>query len=272
MNVEEDLAFLICCKPKFPINHQLQALSSIFAILYSTFDAPLCHTNIMGGRTIISLFIAAIVASLGVGFFGGANYTKRHNPTKTTTTASVTPDVSPTATVDTSATPDASASPTDGQTYTVKKGDTLFSIGKQYNLTWTALAAANDLKETSLLKEGMVIKIPTQTEAATVQSHDVKITADAEETQTLKDAQAAANAGTNQLSYRLVPAQVVQKSLLLSRFQFTPSDLYVEKSKDVTKGESVVEVTHAGKLYTVYLNQPLDKGDKGVWSPYRVTY
>jgi nucleoid-associated protein YgaU len=85
--------------------------------------------------------------------------------------ASATPAASPTATA--SATPAPTASPTPAPTpakpatYTVKSGDTLYSIADQYrgNTDLQAyiekLYAANGLTESSLLSLGDVIKLPS---------------------------------------------------------------------------------------------------------------
>lgn len=44
--------------------------------------------------------------------------------------------------------------------YTVKKGDTVFSIAQSHNLEWTALATINNLKAPFSLKPGQIIQIP----------------------------------------------------------------------------------------------------------------
>lgn len=46
--------------------------------------------------------------------------------------------------------------------YTIKKGDTLFSIAQQHNIEWTTLATLNNLKPPFDLKVGQSIKVPTQ--------------------------------------------------------------------------------------------------------------
>ncbi len=229
----------------------------------------------MRHRTILIIYVVSVVAALGSGYFLGKN--GRRGSTSSTLSAVKADTASPTATkpdksLDTTTPAESAPVPSQGQTYIVKKGDTLFSIGQHYKVSWPALAKVNDLQETSVLKEGQVLKIPTEHEAQTVQSQSLKISADAEEKQTLQAAQDYAKAGTGQLAYRLVPTQVVLQSTQISRFQFGPNDLYVEKSKDIEKGEAVVEVTHNGKLYTVRLSQPLEKGDKGVWTITEVNY
>ncbi len=46
--------------------------------------------------------------------------------------------------------------------YTVKKGDTVFSIGQQYNIEWTTLATLNNLQPPFELKPNQVLNIPKQ--------------------------------------------------------------------------------------------------------------
>lgn len=46
--------------------------------------------------------------------------------------------------------------------YKVKTGDTLFTISKDNNMQWTALATINNLKAPFTLHAGQVVKIPKQ--------------------------------------------------------------------------------------------------------------
>lgn len=237
----------------------------------------------MKHRYLVLTFVASFGAAMGAGYFMGANHQRNKTVVRNIT------EVAPkTNAADHSTPADVDSSPissttidnnsplnseaTSDATYIIKKGDTLYSIGLQYKIDWPALAKFNDLTDQSVLKEGQVLKIPSETEAKTAQAREYVVPENAEEKTSLQTAQDYATNGTGQLAYRLVPAQVVQQSLLLSRFSFSNDDLFIEKSKDYSKGDAVVEVTHAAKLYNVYLSQPLTKGEKGVWTPTKVLY
>lgn len=55
------------------------------------------------------------------------------------------------------------SAPVSGSKYTVKAGDTLYSIAKKYNVTVTALAKANQIKNYNLISVGQVLIIPGKT-------------------------------------------------------------------------------------------------------------
>ena len=61
------------------------------------------------------------------------------------------------------------------ETYTVKKGDSLWAISKRYNVSLNELYAANGLNKNSVLKIGQLIQIPVEGSSATVST----VTADA---------------------------------------------------------------------------------------------
>ncbi|TWT07167.1 LysM peptidoglycan-binding domain-containing protein [Planococcus sp. CPCC 101016] len=55
------------------------------------------------------------------------------------------------------------AAPVSGTKYTVKAGDTLYSIAKKYNVTVSALAKANNITNYNLIHVGQVLTIPGKT-------------------------------------------------------------------------------------------------------------
>ena len=44
--------------------------------------------------------------------------------------------------------------------YTIQKGDTLFDLSQKFNISWTTLAALNNLKAPFALKPGQTLNIP----------------------------------------------------------------------------------------------------------------
>ena len=50
------------------------------------------------------------------------------------------------------------------QTHTVQKGETLYSISRQYGLSVNELRQLNGLSDTSILKIGQVLKVSAETE------------------------------------------------------------------------------------------------------------
>lgn len=56
-----------------------------------------------------------------------------------------------------------SGSPATGGTYTVKAGDTLYSIARRYNVTVSQLASVNKITNPSLIRVGQVLSIPGKT-------------------------------------------------------------------------------------------------------------
>jgi LysM repeat protein len=159
------------------------------------------------------------------------------------------------------------------QIYSVKQGDTLYSIGKNFNMLWTVIAKVNNLEENSTLFVGQNLTIPSENEAKTVQSRTDTIIADQEEQDNLKSAQEYALAGKETLSYRKITTEVVKKSRLLIKYNFTANDIYIEKSIDLEAGIAIVEITHDESLYTVTLNSfQKNMGANTIWTPVKVQY
>lgn len=60
------------------------------------------------------------------------------------------------------------SAPVSGSKYTVKSGDTLYSIAKKYNITVKALAQANNITNYNLIRVGQVLTIPGKTSSPPV--------------------------------------------------------------------------------------------------------
>jgi len=68
------------------------------------------------------------------------------------------------------------STPVSGTKYTVKAGDTLYSIARKYNVTVSALAKANNITNYNLIQVGQILTIPgkTTTPPATTVKYTVK--------------------------------------------------------------------------------------------------
>lgn len=53
----------------------------------------------------------------------------------------------------------ATPKPAPVRTYTVKRGDTLYSIARKYNTTVTKIAQTNNIKNVNVIRVGQVLKI-----------------------------------------------------------------------------------------------------------------
>ena len=54
------------------------------------------------------------------------------------------------------------AKPMNMETYTVKRGDTLFNVSQQYGISWQTLAKLNNLESPYILRGGQKLKIPSK--------------------------------------------------------------------------------------------------------------
>ena len=73
-------------------------------------------------------------------------------------------------------TPDASQTP---DTYTVQKGDSLYSIGSRLGVSWSELAVANSIAPPYIIYAGQVLKVPGGTaQVATAYAVKTEDTAD----------------------------------------------------------------------------------------------
>lgn len=142
-------------------------------------------TNNRGSKVLITFLIITIgILATSTGYLFAKNSSLQKNldtgTTKNTTnedtdikiipSVSVAPSATPSATTTASPTPTPSATATKtptattGEKYTVKAGDTMYSIALKYNLNWIKLAEANGLTEQTAnnIKIGQVLVIPSK--------------------------------------------------------------------------------------------------------------
>jgi LysM repeat protein len=142
------------------------------------------------------------------------------------------------------------SSPTD--TYTIAQGDTLASIGSDFDLSWLDLAGANGIADTDAIKAGQILIIPKNNQISFTVNQD-------------KAASLQKDVNSGKIQFRLSPVDTV-KSDISPAYGLGVNDSYKEQSKDVTSGTAVILATHGKKVYEITLSQPVTKGDKGIWA------
>lgn len=147
---------------------------------------------------------------------------------------------------------------TEYETYTVLPGDTLFGISIKFDVSMDELAKLNGITDSNQIKAGQVLKIPKV--GATSENAEIDL-------EKMREIQAEVDKGNQ--PWRLDPVEVV-KATAPASYEFSAVDTYTLKSKDLEKGQAVVEVKQTKdskvNLYEVSLIQPVTKGEKGIWA------
>lgn len=139
----------------------------------------------------------------------------------------------------------------------IKKGETLFTIGLQYDVLWTTIAAANNIDENTPLIEGASIIIPITKSGNLTE----------EETLSFDDSQVStiqAHVDNGKYLWRKDPVATVREETP-TEYHLKNDDTYTLSSLDTVAGKAVVEVSHDNQSITIELLQPNVKGDNGVW-------
>lgn len=137
-------------------------------------------------------------------------------------------------------------------TYTILSGDTLYSIGKKFDLSWSSLADANGITDINMIKVGQILMIP--------KNNVLNYTVTSTKAQSLQE-----SADSGKISFRLSPVETV-KSDISPAYGILVTDVFKEKSIDKTAGTATVTATHNDLNYEIKLIQPITKGDKGIWA------
>ena len=143
--------------------------------------------------------------------------------------------------------------------YTVQDGDTLFKIGLKFNMPWTDIAKVNNLSENSVIKTGMVLKIPNLDTTSDAGLEQKTFTIDQTTAQASQD-----KVNNNEETWRLDPVSVAKKETN-GVLGISENDVFNLKSKNFTSGEAIVEITVGTQIYQAVLIQPVDKGPNGIW-------
>ena len=118
-------------------------------------------------------------------------------------------------------------------TYTVKKGDTLSSIAKQYGTTYQDIAKANNIDDPNIIREGQVLKIGegskqnttanpdvTDTKAPTLENNTSNISDAVSQAQTLLQQHMANKPGAAPSAWQSQLNDAIQKILNREEFSY----------------------------------------------------
>lgn len=224
-------------------------------------------TQGIAANIILFIIVGLLAASTAYFFLQSQEKTANKSATsQITPSISATPSPSGTATptpkpTASSATQPASSSnrPSNpAETYTVGQGETLFIISQKLNITWTTIAAVNNIANADTIKEKQVLIIPTADEQT--KKLYVAFQVDAAKAEAIQQKAAA-----DPTSVYLDPAKTA-KNDAPPIYGITAEDTYTLESGNEYEGTAIIAVTHADKTYKIYLTQPVKKGKDGIWA------
>lgn len=135
-------------------------------------------------------------------------------------------------------------------TYTVQRGETLFVVAQNVGSNWQDISEANGLTDADKIQAGKVLIIP--------KAGQVNFTLDSTLAATIQN---DADEGT--YPFRLDPVETARSDAPTS-YGIKISDNFALKNK--SEGSAQVQVSIEGKNYLIKLNQPVTRGDKGIWA------
>ena len=136
-------------------------------------------------------------------------------------------------------------------TYTIQKGETLFSIAQAQGTSWQDLADANGISDVNKIQAGQILIVP--------KGGQVNFTIDNTRATSLqKDADAG------KFQFRLSPEDTA-RSDAPTVYNLAVDDTYTLK-KPPENGAAEVQATHESKNFLIKLSQPVTKGEKGIWA------
>ena len=143
------------------------------------------------------------------------------------------------------------SSPSD--TYKIEIGETLFSIGQKFDLTWMQVAEASGIADVNKIQVGQSLIIP--------KNNQVSFTIDSTKA---KEIQTKVDSGKD--TFRL-SALDTAKSDSSPVYSISPELTFKESKVDTASGTATILVVKSdNKTYEIKLTQPATKGDKGIWA------
>lgn len=222
------------------------------------------------GLSITFIILIGILTATSVYFFlKSQEKTPSQNTSNETATPTPTdtsgPTPSPTATPSPSSSlmipaPSSNRPSNPAQTYKVKSGETLFMIGRRFDMTWTTIIAVNGISDENAdkVKSGQTLIIPSYDTAT--KKFFVQYKTDPARAKTIQS-----DADSNPTQPYLDPIKV-SKSDVKPIYSINASDDYILKSRNDYTGTAQIQVTHNELSYQIDLIQPIKKGKKGIWA------
>lgn len=125
--------------------------------------------------------------------------------------------------------------------HTVAAGETLYSIGKQYELQWSTIADYNELQENSVIKPGSVIKIPLNEKGEVTRI--IKVPAPSAE-----DSEHRTQAMQQGVDTWYSDPLIVVKRTAPDDYFLKNDDTYTIRNLDYTLGTAMIEVIHDNRV------------------------
>lgn len=135
-------------------------------------------------------------------------------------------------------------------TYTVQKGETLFTVAQVQGSNWQDITEANGLTNADKIQAGKALIIP--------KGGQISFTVDNTRSTVIQK-----DADQGKYQFRLSPVETA-RSDAPPCYGITITDNFTLKNKDDSGAQ--VQVSHEGKNYIIKLIQPITKGDKGIWA------
>lgn len=169
-----------------------------------------------------------------------------HTPDTTTTISELPAD-----------TPSETIPSTPYQVHTVESGETLYSIGKEYALLWSTIAAYNGMDDNTVLTPGMNIKIPLNEKGEVTHIEHLPPPTDAEK----EHIRQSIKLGTE--AWYADPVLVVRRTTP-TEYHLKNDDLYTVINLVYADGTAMIEVQHDTRKLQIALAQ-VDPGKGNGW-------